>query len=75
MGGDWGGFRQVEIYGLYKVIVDFLVLCFVQVFFLLVLKDGNMIFVLGYYDVVCLFIDEEQCFINVMVDMWNDEVQ
>ena len=43
MGGDWGGFRQVEIYGLYKVIVDFLVLCFVQVFFLLVLKDGNMV--------------------------------
>lgn len=71
-GGPWGGPKNHEIHGSYKVIVDSPVLRLVQAIASMTTADGNTIVVPGFYDGILPPTEEQQRLINGMVGLWDD---
>lgn len=71
-GGAWGGPRNNEIHGSYKVIVDSPALRLVQAIASMTTPDGNTVLVPGFYDGILPPTDEQQRLINAMALLWDD---
>jgi acetylornithine deacetylase/succinyl-diaminopimelate desuccinylase-like protein len=71
-GGDWGGPKNNEIHGSYKVIVDAPALRLVQAIASMTSADGNTILVPGFYDGIIPPTAEQQRLINGMLAVWDD---
>lgn len=73
-GGDWGGPREAEIHGSYKVLVGSPVWRLTQALASLTSPDGDTVLVPGFYDGIEPPTAEEQRLINGLVDGWDDEL-
>ncbi len=72
VGGPWGGPKNHEIHGSYKVIVDAPALRLVQAIASMTTPDGNTITVPGFYDGILPPTEEQQRLINGMASLWDD---
>lgn len=71
-GGDWGGPKEAEIHGSYKVLVGSPVWRLTQALATLTSADGNTVLVPGFYDGIRPPTPEEQRLINGLVAEWDD---
>jgi acetylornithine deacetylase/succinyl-diaminopimelate desuccinylase-like protein len=72
IGGDWGGPREHEVHGSYRVIIDSPVLRLVQAIASMTSQDGNTVLVPGFYDGLRGPTAEEERLINGMLAIWDD---
>jgi len=72
-GGSWGGPKDHEIHGSYKVIVDSPALRLVQAIASMTTPDGNTIVVPGFYDGILPPTEEQKRLINGMAGLWDDD--
>jgi acetylornithine deacetylase/succinyl-diaminopimelate desuccinylase-like protein len=72
VGGDWGGPRDHEVHGSYRVIIDSPVIRLAQAIASMTTPDGNTVLVPGFYDGLRGPTPEEERLINGMLAIWDD---
>jgi acetylornithine deacetylase/succinyl-diaminopimelate desuccinylase-like protein len=73
-GGSWGGPKEAEIHGSYKVLVGSPVWRLTQALASLTSPDGDTVLVPGFYDGIRPPTPEEQRLINGLTTEWDDDL-